>query len=150
MNFTDINKLERELTFSLKEEYSFYQSLYVMLDKQRDALKYNKDNRLVELFAEIERCHKRIQKSEVKISEMKNKNPDLFNMVIVLPDVKKIINSMATLLKKNIKLVAECEEYMTGKYEKIKREIDKLKNSEKILQYITEAPASPQFVDGKK
>ena len=49
-----------------------------------------------------------------------------------------------------MRLVAECEEYMTGKYEKIKEEIGKLKNSKKMLQYITEAPVSPQFVDGKK
>lgn len=150
MNLNDINKFEKELIFSLKEEYSFYQSLYIMLDKQKDCLKYNKDNRLIELFAEIERCHKRIVKSEEKISSLKTKNPDLFQMAIVLPDVKKIVNSIATLVKKNIILVKECEDYMTGKYEQIKIEISKLKNSEKILQYMTDAPVSPQFVDGKK
>ncbi len=150
MNLNDINKFEKELIFSLKEEYSFYQSLYIMLDKQKDCLRYNKDNRLIELFAEIERCHKRIIKSEEKISNLKTKNPDLFQMTIVLPDVKRITNSIATLIKKNMTLVKECEEYMTGKYEQIKQEIGKLKNSEKILQYITEEPVRPQFVDGKK
>ncbi len=150
MNFTNIEQLERELLFTLKEEFSFYQSLYIMLDKQRDVMKYDKDDNILDLFAEIERCYKRIKKSEEKISEMKEKNPQIFKLATALPDVKKIVNSIATLVKKNINLVNESEQYMRGRYERIKTEMGDLKNSSKILQYMSDAPINPQFIDGKK
>ena len=56
-----ITQLEKELTFILKEEYSFYQSLYILLDKQKDCIRYQKEDKLLDLYAEIERCHERIQ-----------------------------------------------------------------------------------------
>jgi len=150
MNFDDLNQLERQLLSILKEEYSFYQSLYIMLDKQRDLVQYNKDDHLLDLFAEIERCHLRIKKSEEKITALKTRNPHIFKMAVALPSVKKLINSIATLLKKNINLVHESEEYMKGRYERIKTEMGELQNSHKIMQYLTNGAPSPQFVDGKK
>ena len=89
MDFNDINQLERELIFILKEEYSFYQSLYITLDKQRDQIKYSKDDSLLDLFAEVERCHQRIKRSEDKISTIRTRNPKLFKMATVLPDVRQ-------------------------------------------------------------
>jgi len=144
-----ITQMERELIFVLKEEYSFYQSLYITLDKQRDAVKFNRDDRLLDLFAEIERCHMRIKKSEEKIVVMRTKAPNVFRMAVAHPDVKKVVNSIATMVKKNMTLVAECEEYLQGRYRRIKEELGELKNSHKILQYVSDAEPSPQFINGK-
>ena len=144
-----ISQLEKELVFVLKEEYSFYQSLYVMLDKQKDLIRYNKDEKLLDLFAEIERCHKRIQKSEEKISMLKNSNPKLFRLASISPDVRKLINSITTMIKKSITLVNENEEYMESRYQRLKIELGELKNSRKILQYIQTDRPLAQFVDGK-
>lgn len=145
-----ITQLERELVFVLKEEYSFYQSLYIMLDKQRDLIKYNKDEHLLDLFAEIERCRRRVAKSEEKLTAINSDNPRLFKLAAVQPEVKKISNSIATLIKKNMGLVNECRDYMQERYERIKSELGKLRNSHKILQYLNEPTPTPQFVDGKK
>ncbi len=145
-----ITQLERELIFVLKEEYSFYQSLYVMLDKQRDLIKYDKDEHLLDLFAEIERCKQRILKSENKIEAMKNKNPRLFQLASAQPDVRKTARNIATLVTKNVNLVNECQEYMQDRYDRIKTELDALKSSQKILQYMAEEDPSPQFIDGKE
>ncbi len=150
MDYDILKQVERELIFVLKEEYSFYQSLYIMLDKQRDLIKYNSDEHLLDLFAEIERNRLRIKKSEEKVSKLKGQHPQAFQMAVALPEIKKILNSIATLVKKNMNLVSECENYMRGRYERIKRELGELKNSEKILQYLRDANPSPQFVDGKQ
>jgi len=150
MDYDVLKQVERELIFVLKEEYSFYQSLYIMLDKQRDLIKYNSDEHLLELFTEIERNRQRIKKSEEKITTLKSRHPQAFQMAAVMPEVKKIVNSIATLVKKNMNLVSECESYVTERYERIKTELGELKNSEKILQYLREANPSPQFVDGKQ
>ncbi len=148
-NHNAISQLEKELVAVLKEEYSFYQSLYVMLDKQKDLVKFEKDDKLLDLFAEIERCHLRIRKSEEKIEALKNKHPRLFKMAAVSPEVRKIVNGIVTLVKKSVSLVAENEEYMRNRYDRIKVELDELKNSRKIMQYIQTETPSAQFVDGK-
>lgn len=148
-NQNAITLLEKELVAVLKEEYSFYQSLYVLLDKQRDLIKFEKDEKLLDLFAEIERCHMRIKKSEEKIEELKKRDPKLFRMAAVSPDVRKIINGITTLVKKSINVVGENEEYMRTRYDRLKVELGELKNSHKIMQYIQGDTPSPQLVDGK-
>jgi hypothetical protein len=150
MDYDKLKQLERELIFVLKEEYSFYQSLYILLDRQHDLIKYNSDDRLLDLFMEIERCRERIKQSEEKITELKNRNAEAFRMAALLPEVKKIVNSIVTLVKKNINLVSECEDYMKERYDRIQAELGELKNSNKILQYLRDVEPAPQFVDRKQ
>jgi hypothetical protein len=150
MDYDKLKQLERELVIVLKEEYSFYQSLYILLDRQHDLIKYNSDDRLLDLFMEIERCHGRIKESEGKITELKNRNAEAFRMAALLPEVKKIVNSIVTLVKKNMNLVSECEDYMKERYDRIQVELGELKNSHKILQYIRDVEPMPQFVDRKQ
>ncbi len=149
IDYNALKQIERELLVALKEEYSFYQQLYISLDRQRDLIMYNRDDRLLDLFSEIERYRKRISRSEKKIAELKQRSPRAFQMAVIIPEVKKIINSISTLVKKNVHLVKECEDYLKGRHERIRVELGELKNSEKILQYLSDAEPSPQFVDGK-
>ncbi len=149
MEYNQITQLERELIFTLKEEYSFYQSLYILIDKQKDMVKFERDDKLLELFTEMERCHQRIQQSEDKINELKEKNPKLFNIAASAPEVRKLVTSIMTLVKKNIGLVKENEEYLKGRHERLKNELKELQNSHKILRYIRDSEPVPLFVNGK-
>lgn len=149
LDYNAISRLERELVVILKEEYSFYQSLYITMDKQRDSIKFNRDEHLLDLFAEIERCHRRIKQSEDKVSALKAKHPQMFRVAAAKPEIRKLVNSIATMVKKNMSLVSESEEYLRDRYERIKAELGELKNSRKILQYVSDVDRSPQFVDGK-
>jgi len=149
MDHNAISQLERKLISVLKEEFSFYQSLYMTLDKQRDSIKFNRDDHLLDLFTEIERCHRRINKSQEKIAELKCQDPKIFRLAAVHPEVRKIVNSIATMVKKNMSLVSDSEEYLQGRYRRIKEELGELKNSKRILQYMTDGDPAPQFVDGK-
>ena len=150
MEFNHITKMERELVFILKEEYSFYQSLYILIDKQKDMVKFERDDKLLDLFTEIERCHQRIKESEDKIAGLKDKDPKIFRIASSAPEVRKLVNSITSLVKKNITLVKENEEYLRSRHSRIVSELQELKNSHKILQYMrdNEQP-SPLFVDGK-
>jgi hypothetical protein len=145
-----ITSLEQELLEILKKEYSFYQSLYVLLDKQRDVLKFDKDEHLLDLYAEIERCQKRITRSEEKISEIRERDPRRFRIAATSPEIKRLVNNIVTLVQKNVALVEDNEEYLKGRHQRIKKELEELKNSRKILQYMNETDPSPQFVDGRK
>lgn len=149
-NSNAITLLEQRLLRILKEEYSFYQSLYILLDKQRDTIKYDRDENLLDLYAEIERCQLRIKESEEKVTSIRMKDPRLFRMASVYPEVRKMVNSIITLVKKNLILIEDNKEYVVHRHDRIKAEMDELKNSRKILQYITDPEPAPQFMDGKK
>ena len=146
----NLKLMERELLKVLREENSFYQALYITLDKQRDLIQFDRDAQLLDLFSEIERYRNRIHSSEQKIAQLREKDPKLFKMVTVLPEVKKLTASISALIKKSMAVVQECEEYLEGRYTRIKEELGVLKNSRKILQYMSDGEPSPQFVDGKK
>ncbi|MEE8576873.1 MAG: hypothetical protein V3T31_06425 [candidate division Zixibacteria bacterium] len=145
-----ITVLEREIASVLKEEYSFYQKLYVLLDKQRDSLKFGREENLLDMFAEIERCKRRIDQSEQRVRALKERDPRMFRVAAVSPEVKRLVNSIVTLVKKNASLVHDNEAVLKNRHERIKQELSELKNSRKILQYIREEKPSPQFVDGKE
>ena len=145
-----ITQLEQTLLRILKEEYAFYQSLYILVDKQRDIIKFDRDENLLDLYAEIERCQQRIRESEEKVTAIREQNPRLFKLAAVYPEIRKTVNSIITLIKKNLTLIEDNREYVTNRHDRIKSELNELKNSRKILQYIADAEPSPQFVDGQK
>ncbi|MEW6049848.1 MAG: hypothetical protein AB1644_02130 [Candidatus Zixiibacteriota bacterium] len=150
MKETNVSQMERELVRLLNEEYSFYQSLYLLLDKQRDLIKYDRDEHLLDLFAEIERCHVRIKESEKKLVELRGKTPSVFQAASDSSEVRKMVNCITTLVKKNINLVSENEAYVQERQDRIRRELEELRGSDKILQYFRQEEPSPQFVDGRK
>ncbi len=149
MEYNAISILEQELVRVLKEEYSFYQSLYILIDKQKDLLKFEKEEKLLDIYTEIERCHKRILESEEKITMLRKNNAKLFNLAATAPEVKKIAQSIITLIKKDMDIVRQNEEYASSRYERIKEELKKLRNSDKIVKYIKDLEDTPQFVDKK-
>jgi len=145
-----ITQLEQTLLQILKQEYSFYQSLYILLDKQRDQVRFDKDENILDLYAEIERCQKRIKESETRVTTIRNKQPKIFRLASMHPEILKIVNSIVTLVKKNLKLVEDSNEFLSTRQDRIMSELDQLKNSRKIMQYVSEGQPPPQFVDGKQ
>jgi len=149
MEYNAISNLEQELVRVLKEEYSFYQSLYILIDKQKDLLKFEKEEKLLDIYTEIESCQKRILESEEKIALLRKNNPKLFNLAATAPEVKKIAQSIITLIKKDMELVRQNEEYASNRYERVKAELRELQNSDKIVKYIRDLENSSQYVDKK-
>lgn len=149
MEYNAISNLEQDLVRVLKEEYSFYQSLYILIDKQKDLLKFEKEEKLLDIYTEIEQCHKRIIESEEKIVTIRKSNPKLFNLAATAPEVKKIAQSIITLIKKDIELVQKNEDYASSRYERVKEELNNLRHSDKIVKYIRDLEDAPQFVDKK-
>jgi len=149
MEYNAISQLEKELLRVLKEEYSFYQSLYILIDKQKDILKFDKDEKLLDIYTEVERCQKRVLNSESRITDLRQKNEKLFNLAVSAPEVRKVAQSIVTLIKKNINLVRENEQYANERYDRLKEELKDLQQSSKIVKYFKDIEVTPQFVDKK-
>lgn len=149
MEYNAISNLEQELLKVLKEEYSFYQSLYILIDKQKDLLRFDKDEKLLDIYTEIERCHKRIIESENKIAALKRDNTKLFNLAASAPEVKKVAQCIVTLIRKNIDLVRQNEDYAQQRHSRLKKELKELQQSGNLVKYIKDLDIEPQFVDKK-
>ncbi len=150
MKTKTLTGIEQELLSILKKEYSFYQSLYILLDKQSDIIKYDKDENLLDLYAEIERCQRRIKLSDDKVQAIRQRNQQQFQAASVHPEIKKTTNCIITLVKKNIKLVADNEQYAKDRHARIKDELEELKNSHKIMQYLGDSKPPTYLINGTK
>ncbi len=145
----NLKPYDKQLQALLQDEYSFYQSLYILLDKQRDFIKYEKDDHLLDLYAEIERCQRRIKESEEKITALRTYDQAKFTAAIANAEIKKLVNSITTLVKKNIEVISDNDALVRDRHARIKGELEDLRTSAKIMRYLGEKETSPQFVDGK-
>ena len=149
MEYKQVVELENRLISMLKEEYGFYQSLYILIDKQKDLLKYDRDQKILSVYEEIKRMEKRIGESEQKIAELRNDNRKLFNLAATSPEVRKLVNSISTLIRKNLSMIKENEEFANDRYLRIKEELEVLKNSQKLVQYTSSQAEKTRILDGK-
>jgi hypothetical protein len=149
MEYKQVVELENRLISLLKEEYGFYQSLYILIDKQKDLLKYDRDQKILSVYEEIKRMEKRIGESEQKIAELRNDNRKLFNLAATSPEVRKLVNSISTLIRKNLSMIKENEEFANDRYLRIKEELEVLKNSQKLVQYTSSQAEKARILDGK-
>jgi hypothetical protein len=149
MEYSDVTQLEARLIAGLKDEYSFYQSLFILIDKQRDYIKYDKEQRIVDLFAEVERICVRIKESEETLARMRAENKNLFTLASSAPEVRRLINSITTLISKTLKIVKENEDVANSKHEAIREQLEQLQKGRKLSGYLSRQTSSPQYVDKK-
>lgn len=147
MSDTTLRQVERDLIRMLNEEYSFYQSLYILLDKQRDLIKYNRDDNLLDLFSEVERFRVRIKDSEQKIADLRVKYPSAFKLAADNQEIRKLVTCIATLVRKSLDVVTENSAYIQDRHERLQQELQELQSSDKMLQYLRNVTTSPQYVD---
>jgi Na+/phosphate symporter len=148
MEYSQVVELEEKLLEILRQEYSFYQSLYLLFDKQRDNLRFERDQKLIDLYDEIEKAEKRIADSEEKIAKLRNANRKIFNLAATSPEVKKLVTSIATLLKKNLALIKENEEFAKNKRHRIEEELEQVKRMYNAMAY-KKAEKGAQVFDGR-
>ena len=146
--FTD-HGFSRSLANLLREELGFYRSLYVLLDRQRDWLKYEKDSRILDIFNDIEKLKTRIQESQQKILDVREQNQLVFQQALETPEVTRLVDNIVSLINKCIEVVAENETIAKTKRERLKVELAELADGARL--YETLRPSlSPRYVDEKK
>jgi len=148
MEYSQVVELEEKLLELLRQEYSFYQSLYLLIDKQRDYLRFERDQKLIDLFEEIERAEKRILESEEKISKLRNANRKVFNLAATSPEIKKLVASIATLIKKNLSIIKENEDFASTKRNRLREELEQVKKMYNVLAYKKSMQSRSKIIDG--
>jgi flagellar biosynthesis/type III secretory pathway chaperone len=148
VTFTE-RDFQRSLATMLREELGFYRSLYVLLDRQRDWLKYERDSRILDIIEDVEKLKKRIQESQDKILAVRQKNQKLFEQALAAPDVARLVDNITSLINKCVELAGENEAIASTKQDRLKAELTELADGGKFYQSLKTASA-PRFVDQKR
>jgi flagellar biosynthesis/type III secretory pathway chaperone len=140
---------QRSLASLLREELGFYRSLYVLLDRQRDWLKYERDSRILDIFEDVEKLKKRIQESHDKILQTKQHNAQGFEQALTAPDIARLVDNIVSLINKCVELAGENETIAVAKRDRLKTELSELADGGRFYTAL-QTKAAPRFVDQKR
>lgn len=134
MDFRPTASLEKEMIALLKDELSFYQSMFILADKQKDCIKLGRDSELAQVYADITRFGQRIAESEKRLADIMQKDRKNFVMASSNLEVRRLLDSIAAIVEKNISLLKENMSAAAGRQAFIQAELEELTKSRDLLQ----------------
>ncbi len=136
MDFRPTASLEKEIISLLKDELSFYQSMFILADKQKDCLKLGRDTELAQVYADISRFARRIAESEGRIAEIMQKDQKSFVLASSHLEVRRLVTSIAAIVEKNIGLLKDNLSAAESREAFIQSELEELCKSQKLLEQL--------------
>lgn len=145
MDYGTTSEVHRELLDILRDELSFYQSLFILIDRQKDLLKYDRDEELVKVFSEIDRYAQRIQESEARLKNLARQRHEVFALAMHSDDIRHLVESIGSLVEKNLAMVKENEDFVAIRHEKIQKELQELQQSVHMVTALRSPNPEPQL-----
>ncbi len=136
MDFRSTASLEKEIISLLKDELSFYQSMFILADKQKDCLKLGKDSELAQVYADISRFSQRISQSEKRLSDIMQKDQKSFVLASSHLEVRRLVTSIAAIVEKNISLLRDNLSAAESREAFIQTELEELIKSRRLLEQL--------------
>ena len=78
MEYDATEELRRELAYRLDKELRFYRSLYVLVERQRDAAQRGAEADIALSYGELDAIMGGLKESQFAIAAMREKEPELF------------------------------------------------------------------------
>jgi hypothetical protein len=150
MDYRTDGALEKEIIAILKDELSFYQSMFILIDKQKDCLRTGSGSELSRVFAEIGRFNRRIAESEKKLGDLMQKDGEAFLLAATNLEVRRLVDSVASILQKNLCLMKENEAFIADRQAAIREGLEELSKSRKMMETLSAFAPSKRLVDNKK
>lgn len=150
MDFRSSGTLEKEIISILKDELSFYQSMFILADKQKDCLKLDQDGELTKVFADIARFNRRISESEKKLRNLMEKDRQGFSLTLSNLEVRRLVDSIAAILQKNVALMKENEEFVANRQAAIQTELAELSKSRQMMDTLAAVKRASPLVNREK
>ena len=143
MDFRPTASLEKEIISLLKDELSFYQSMFILADKQKDCLKLGRDTELAQVYADISRFSHRVAESERRLADIMQKDQNSFVLASSHLEVRRLITSIAAIVEKNISLFADNLSAASSREAFIQSELEELFKSRRLLEQLGDRKGNP-------
>ncbi|MCI0331067.1 MAG: flagellar export chaperone FlgN [candidate division Zixibacteria bacterium] len=143
MDFRPTASLEKEIISLLKDELSFYQSMFILADKQKDCIKLGRETELAQVYADITRFSRRIAESEARLSNIMEKDRKSFVLASSHLEVRRLVDSLSAIVEKNISLLNENRSAASSREAFIQSELQELTKSRQLLKLFAGRTGGP-------
>ncbi len=150
MEYRSAGALEKEITSILKDELSFYQSMFILIDNQKESLRLGDGSELGKVFADIAGFNRRITDSEKKLGLLMEKDRESFSLAASNLEIRRLVVSIAAIVQKNVALMKENEEFVSNRQAALQAALDELSKSQKMLEALSGFASSKRLVNNKK
>jgi len=149
MDYNAVRELQAELVYRLKRELTFYSSLYVLIERQRDAGADGGERRLALSYAELNTIMGGLRESQFAISAMRKKEPTLFRRAVQMPPVPELIERALEVLTAARTALERETQTAQDQYARLKSELRQLTENHHALHAQDEPAAKGQSLDDR-
>ena len=130
----------------LTSELKCYRRLVELSERQQRFIRLGDIDALTSILAQKEDLISKISQLDNAIQHIFRQSPELWQQ---MPEsVNRLINAIATVLKRLTLLEKESESNLTDKYKEIKKELGNLKQTKTIVKtYTPQRTYRPRFID---
>lgn len=150
MDYDACRELQRELVYRLKRELTFYRSLYVLIQRQRDAALRGAEADLARSYGELDTILAGLRESQFAIAALKDKEPELFAKATRVDPVPELVTQAHEVLEATKTALAEGQQAAKAHYRKLQAELSRLDREDQALRSYQDAPQTGRLLDGTR
>jgi hypothetical protein len=150
MDYDACREFQRELVYRLKRELTFYRSLYVLIQRQRDAALRGSEADLAQSYGELETIMAGLRESQFAIAALKDKEPDLFVKASRMEPVPELVSQAHEILEASKTALEEGHQAARQHYRKLQAELGRLGREDEALRAYQASSGPGQLLDGTR
>jgi len=150
MDYDACRELQNELVYRLKRELTFYRSLYVLIQRQRDAAMRGAGADLVLSYGELDTIIAGLKESQFAIGALKDKEPELFVRACRMEPVPELVSQAHEILEASKAALEEGSRAARQQYRKLQAELGRLAREQETLKAYEPHPGTGRLLDGTR
>jgi hypothetical protein len=150
MDYDACREMQRELVYRLKRELTFYRSLYVLIQRQRDAALSGSEAELARSYGELDTILAGLRESQFAISALKDKEPELFAKATRVDPVPELVAQAHDVLEAAKTALAEGRKAARAHYRKLQAELARLGREDQAIKAYQSNPEPGRLLDGTR
>jgi hypothetical protein len=150
MDYDASRELHRELVYRLKRELTFYRSLFVLIQRQRDAAVRGAEAELALSYGELDTILAGLRESQFAISALKEKEPELFGRATRMEPVPELVAQAHEVLEATRRTLQEGQRAARSHYRRLQAELGRLEREHEALKAYHASPEPGRLLDGTR
>lgn len=150
MEYDATEELRRELAYRLVKELRFYRSLYVLVERQRDAAQRGAEADLALSYGELDAIMGGLKESQFAIAAMREKEPALFVRASQESPIPDMVNEARDILAETHRVLKQGTDAVRKHCKKIQDELSILGREHSALHAYAPPPDAGQILDGRR
>jgi hypothetical protein len=150
MDYNACLELHRELVYRLKRELTFYRSLYVLIERQREAAEKGAEAEIALHYGELSTIMGGLSESQFAIHNMREKEPELFERASRIAPVPELVKEASDILTAAHESLKQGTRAAKLHYRKLQAELGRLGREHEAVHAYNKTTPSGRFLNGTR